>query len=47
MNSRVDEMVYFRRLIILLNFTHVIVSWKCSFNGIKDIEGLGYSVSFI
>ena len=45
MNSRVDEMVYFRRLIVLLNFA--IVSWKCSFNATKDIEGSVHSVNFI
>ena len=46
MNSRVEEIVYFRRLISLLNFANAIVSWKCSFNGIKDIEGSWHSVNF-
>jgi len=44
MNSRVEEMVYFRRLMVLLNFTDAIVSWKYSFNGTKDIEGSGHSL---
>jgi len=48
MNRRIDEVVDFRRLMVLLQFTHGIVSWKCFIQrdqGYQRFEG--HIVSFI